>query len=214
MENFICYMDGNRSETAKGLVLFGYQNLKGAYLVQEFERLEDLVVRKEKDEIDEPAMNKEMMPFLLENLIDAVRISVFFENYMKAILISKGFLVHEIVRGKLNPDLSEDQKKRPISLLEFSTAENFNISEDQTVLSHSKLLDKTITMTTMLYKAQYVNVINLPPDVLKTIVFINEQRNKLHFAPDWTLSLSRSFLKELKGLFEFADIVFSSMLPK
>lgn len=207
-------MDGNRNETAQGLVLFGYQNLKGAYLVQQFGKLEELLNMKESGEMEGTAMKEEMLPFLLENLIDAVKICIFFENYMKAVLISKGFLVHEIVRDKVTPSLSEEQKKRPVSLLEFSTIENFNLSADQKTLTHPKLLDKTITITAMIYKEQYIKAIGLPADVLKTVIFINDQRNKLHFAPDWTLSLSRSFLKELKRLFDFADMVFNSMLKQ
>jgi hypothetical protein len=45
---------------------------------------------------NQPEYQKEVLEFGLEGVIDAVRICICFENYMKAKLLAEGFLVHEL----------------------------------------------------------------------------------------------------------------------
>lgn len=66
-------------------------------------------------------LTKEIMEFSFKYLIDFVRILIFFENYMKAELIVKGFTIHLIKKEDLNfKSLAKEQISKPITVKEIA----------------------------------------------------------------------------------------------
>ena len=176
-----------------GLIVFGLEEFKHAYIIQNLEKLEALLDRKDRGEISLEDFGQALAPFMFENLSDAIRICVFFENYMKAILMSKSIIVHQFTTERLKP-LGRKQSKRPI--------ENRYFLECR--IEPHEVSEQTVGMGSMLNN-KYQEVIELPDDVRSIVREINACRNELHFRPNIAGEYGRSTIADLKKLNAFVD---------
>lgn len=117
-----------------------------------------------------------------EKMIDHIRICTAFENYNKAVLLSKDVLVHTADPNS-NKVLYKQQKAGlPVFIDEFLKANNF-IQETPHKEWHLSGLTpnfNTITFSQTL-KSGYQDMINLHTRFLGYLTSINMKRNRLHF---------------------------------
>jgi hypothetical protein len=86
--NFYYYLDKETiDETAIKLIVFGGEVFKRALIIKNLLPLKDAVIKRDNNQISKSEFVKIAEPFFIENLIDAIRICIFFENYMKSTLI-------------------------------------------------------------------------------------------------------------------------------
>jgi len=175
------------------LIVFGLEEFKHAYIVQNLDQLEALLDRKDRGEIGLGEFGQALAPFMFDDLSDAIRICVFFENYMKAILMSERMIVHQFTVERLKP-LGKRQSKRPIVNRYFVKCR----------IEPHEVSDQTIGMGTMLNK-KYQEVIKLPEDIRSIVREINASRNELHFRPGITGEYGRSTIADLRKLNDFVD---------
>ncbi|MDQ3100037.1 MAG: hypothetical protein M3R08_01510 [Bacteroidota bacterium] len=64
-----------------GMIVFGLEEFKHAYIIQNLNQLEALLDKKERGEISLEEFGPALAPFMFDDLSDAIRICVFFENY-------------------------------------------------------------------------------------------------------------------------------------
>lgn len=130
-----------------------------------------------------------------ENLIDAVRISLAFENYNKAILLSKGYVVHKLttITNDEIKKLKKEQEimKAPIpieTLIKVDTliqeepgwGKYFLMSIGK---KHNNKLSanfKTISYLDTLSE-KYQSIIKTPSDFIHLLKSFYKRRNQLHF---------------------------------
>lgn len=175
------------------MILFGLEEFKRAYIIQNLDQLEALLDMKDRGEISPGDLSQALAPFMFENLSDAFRICVFFENYMKAILMSERMIVHQFTSERLKP-LGKRQSKRPIVNRYFVKCQ----------IKPREVSEQTIGMATML-SSRYQEVIKLPEDILGIVREINSSRNELHFRPSIAGEYGRSTVADLRKLDGFAD---------
>lgn len=175
------------------MIVFGLEEFKHAYIIQNLDQLEALLDKKDRGEIDIEEFGQAMAPFMFDDLSDAIRICVFFENYMKAILMSQRMIVHQFASERLKP-LGKKQSKRPIVNRYFVKCN----------IEPREVSEQTIGMGTML-NSKYQEVIKLPEDVLSVVREINSSRNELHFRPSITGEYGRSTVADLRRLNEFVE---------
>ena len=85
-------------------------------------------------------------------ILDAFRISTCFENFFKAQLLLRGFVIHNIIKSSLPStyrDLAKDQTSRPIKINEIKIAECLKRKKGNNYVFQS-LSTKTIEFSTFL----------------------------------------------------------------
>lgn len=110
--------DEKMRQTSAELVIFGAGVFKRAKIVHDFHQLSALKIEQDKNR--NPSIDQQLMEFIFEYLVDCVRITIFFENYMKAELLANGFCIHQIKKDHENfKELAKKQRKAPIRLEEI-----------------------------------------------------------------------------------------------
>ncbi len=181
-----------RSKVVWELLSYSHMIYKRVYVFQNLEAFANSFK-------DEPSKEYwEVMHY--EKLIDQIKICIAFENFNKAILLSKGYLVHSIDKKK-NRILAERQKNQPISIAEFTEFNQFKQDRphDEWYLEGLENF-KTISFSQTL-KEEYQSVVNLNADFLNYLKNINKMRNRLHFYKN---HLGANRMSSLIQSFEFA----------
>ncbi len=188
------YRDGRiLGPICSGMIVFGLEEFKGAYIIQHLDELEALLDKKDRCEIGLEEFGQAMAPFMFNDLSDAIRICVFFENYMKAILMSERMIVHQFTTERLKP-LGKRQNKRPIVNRYFVKCR----------IEPREVSDQTVGMGIILNN-KYQEIIKLPEDVHAIVREINSSRNELHFRPSIAGEYGRSTVADLRRLNEFVE---------
>jgi hypothetical protein len=147
-----------QNAAAASLVVFGAKVFYKAKLVQDLDLLNKTRLQLDRYNADlPPSPPQQINEFAFEYLVDYVRILVFFENYMKAELITKNFCVHAL--KKEYPkfiDLTKEQFKRPINLMEIQDIEPFTVLETEEIITHPAIKETTIGMNVLLGSKAYL----------------------------------------------------------
>lgn len=175
------------------LISFGAHQFKGATIIMRLTEMEKAVGARHAGETSMEAFAKFLEPFMWEQLIDDIRICTFYENYMKAVLLFKGAIIHKFKpvgsdHGKFKA-LKRAQEKDPLGVVMITSK---NITE-------AEISPHTITMDLMLSDS-YQRVIGLEEEARRLITTINDRRNKLHFHNSLTIELSEEILRGYRAL--------------
>jgi hypothetical protein len=201
----ICYYaEQNAKATALNLLSLGHQYFARSVHIDRLDELESIINDPNFNEI--ACIKEKLKPFLFDNLLDAIKISICFENYMKAKLLLNGFVIHKLSKRPNYNQLRKQQENHPISLLEIKAIESWKKVEGQEYFYLPGLTKQTINFTTMLEKKDYWKYIAFPSDVAKIVSEINRQRNTLHFLTGERGFYGPSKIDQLKKLREFARI--------
>ncbi|CAG5082227.1 hypothetical protein [Parvicella tangerina] len=197
------------------LSLAKYQ-FNSAFIIENINYLEEICSLPE----DEAKKEKQILRQLAENsTIDAVKISLCFENIGKAILLGSGFIIHKVDKN-INSDLFKEQQKRPIEISEFANDHWF---EDDKVNTTDNNLKKkimgvsqvhTIHYSTIIGKPKYSGLLNIDNDMLQFLREINDRRNQLHFLNTFGVTLKNSDYDRYKSLKEQVDSYYNKALLK
>lgn len=198
------YNSQHRQYAARALVSFGYGILQGAYCIQNLTVLEEIC----RSLIEVPDIHR-LQPFIMEKLVDDIRIQTFFENASKAVLIEKGYCIHNIDRNNVNlRALSKDQYKRPITLTELHAINPFTRSSTNEV-ENSGLLQSTIGFGNILKSKTYIQAVELDDRCIELLTAINNNRNELHFYQRINFNLFEDAPDNIKHLLESAKRILS-----
>lgn len=203
----IAYVADNQIMLIVNLLGMGAGLFFNAKRIAEYEIFKTLNVPREQ--IDE----KIAQGFALEATVDMFRIVTCFDNYMKAVLLAKNFIVHKIKNEEKYKATLNEQKKRPIKIEEVLGDNNFR--EGMTVpFVINPLSANTIDISTMLLKKAYTDEICLPEDIKKIIKEMVDYRNKHHFYIQEVFVMNKKVVSDLERLVEFMNSDFKSMLDK
>jgi hypothetical protein len=100
-------------------------------------------------------------------IIDAVRISICFENFFKMKLLLGGYVIHNVNRN-VNKKLADKQLKSPVEISELGD-------------DISKILSATTIGWKVLVRDEYKKKICVPSELFDSLEAIVERRNKLHY---------------------------------
>lgn len=189
---------------AAALVVFGAEVFYKAKLVHDLDLLNKIREELDRHDLGQTAPPKDINEFAFEYLIDCVRILVFFENYMKAELITKNFCIHTIKKDYPTfTVIAKEQFKRPVDLKEIADLEPFVISEVEQKITHTAIKETTIGMNILLGSKAYRQHYQLSEKIITYIKEINLYRNKLHFHNDIEFSISEEFIDKIQALKNF-----------
>jgi hypothetical protein len=98
--------------------------------------------------------------------IDAVRISICFENFFKIKLLLGGYVIHNVNKN-VNKNLADKQLKFPIEISELG--------------DDPKILNTTTIGWKILVRNEYKKKIGVPLELFESLEAFIERRNKLHY---------------------------------
>ncbi len=161
-----------------------YRTLKSVFVFENFDQYEyQLKSDKQEDKND-----VYWKASYYEKLTDYIKIAVAFENYNKAILIEKGYLVHLIQKNEKTRELYANQNKGiPVRIFDFRKKCEFindNRFRKKYYLEGLRKGFPTISYSQTLSK-EYQSIIGLDKGLSYRLKELNEKRNKLHFFTDF-----------------------------
>lgn len=182
----------NAIALALSLTAFGHISFQIQFKIEHWNDFDAL----HKKMVSGTRSGEEGREFVEHHLSDTANIITCFENYMKAVLLTKDFLVHNIKRmntkrswrtlfkkfsiEKKCNDFKKTQLKEPVLVSDLRKVKNFELTEKNTRTKWDVIESTTLSFTTLL-KTGYQKHINLPMDVLNALNRINQYRNSLHF---------------------------------
>ncbi len=188
----------HRNSLAWSLISFGSTQFKRATIIDQLASVELSMRTRNAGHTTMEAFSEFIQPFIWEQLMDDIRICVFFENYMKAILLFKGAIIHKFqpVGSDHNKvkQLNKAQKAQPLG---FECIALNNITD-------AEFSRNTISMDLMLGDG-YQKVIKLSDDVRRIVTMINARRNRLHLHNSLQVEISEAIVKDYRILDAFVE---------
>lgn len=166
----------------------------------------NLVFLKSKinDKINEDEFKK-IAKIAFQEPIDNVRIIMCFENYMKAILLSKGYIIHQLDKNNVKiKSLINKNYDEPILLSELNQYESFYFNVDKNMHTINGIKKETLNVS-RLFKEKFQDIISLPKEILDCIININTERNSLHYQIGYKFENSIKKISELEQLSFFVN---------
>lgn len=178
------------------------------YRVQNFEELEYAISLTGINHLEE--MTDVLNAFTKEALIDDVKLTICFENYMKATLLQAGYLIHIIRPAKTHSQytglqaLAKRQKDEPILITDFSTLDGIVYDSQKKMNVFPALSDQTIGIGKLLDKAKYQAVVRLPINIAEVAKDAKNHRNNIHYLLGEAASYSS---KQIDNMIECSDFI-------
>lgn len=201
--NLWIYTSEEVRRVSASMILLGADVLRSAKIIKELDHLK-LICRGLDNKTISPQYFK-INEFIFEYLIDCIKILIFFENYMKAELISKGFCVHKIKKEVKNfEETAKRQFKEPITIKEINEIHPFEHDNTRELILHNALKETTLGFNELIRTPSYLSQYQFDNNILNFIKELNIQRNKLHFHDNIHFSISHEFIMKLENVKEFA----------
>ena len=192
------YQDGpQRNAIGWDLIAFGAEQFKRATIIQRLTVLLEAYQGLEQGVASGMEFREILDEVMWNQVVDDVRITLFFENCMKGILLFNGVMIHRF--KKLDDEerfekLNRAQNKNPLGI------ESISLSN----IVGSELSGFTIGMNLMLSKP-YQMLIDLPVELATIVRRINTRRNELHLHNSIRGELGTAILKDYEILEAFVD---------
>lgn len=215
----VCYFaERNMKVFAVNMIVFGCQTFKRAKHIKDIDKLSKIIDIQDENARNNKRPSQEMIEqigaYVLDTIPDWIRITICFENYMKAVLLMNGYLIHKVDRNQFGlKTLSNNQSKRPIGLTTFNQKYNFSMHIESKQWMLEGVKPQTLDFSTLLRK-KYQEEIKLPNKILELIKEINYKRNNLHFYHEATNSYSRIFIDDLKLMDKFVSEEMMGLMSK
>ncbi len=184
LEDTAAYLDTDRKERIlEELYHNAIRTIHSVYLFKHF----DEYIRQLSS--DQQADKKEVYwhASYHEKMIDYVKICISFETFNKAVLLDKGYIIHQIKKQEVTASLySLQQKGTPILLADYlRVVSNTARTKDNNIyLTGFRENFPTISFAQTL-NGGYPDVIGLDSELCYRLKRINEHRNRLHFFTDF-----------------------------
>lgn len=185
--------------TASNLIHFALGQILRTTHLKDLEELKELIVvdGKTTTEMNEEKIMK-LRKFIFDGLIDSIRISLCFENLIKAILLCNEYLVHVIDRNK-NTDMHFSQKTMPIKIGTY--IKQYPPYKDQATNTH---IIPNITKNTLSFNditgPGYQDVVKIPKEILEIVKPLYRKRNQIHFYHQESFEYSSEIIEDFGKL--------------
>lgn len=198
------------NRTAGSLIVFGAEVFHKAKIIKDIDLLENIINKLNNKEI--LPSTKELTEFSFSYLTDTINILIFFENYMKAELMVRGFCVHKINRNiEEFKAIGKKQFKEPILLKDINEIESFESNSDRKEIFHRGIKETTIGMKELISEKYLVHY-EINEEILKLIEELRIFRNKLHFHNSIEFSISTQKIEMFKKLKAFVNEIIENRI--
>ncbi|MBL0140161.1 MAG: hypothetical protein IPP86_16820 [Bacteroidetes bacterium] len=202
----LCYFDlRNAKGIAMNLLMFGYRQFADTYL---YKNKDQLKIISEHINTKPPKID-EISGFALNNLIDSVKIHICIENFLKAILLANGIVIHKLDKNIFN-DLSTKQKNEPVFRDEVVRISKWEEnSKIKLPLPNQRLqilgIQEYSLGTNILMKPGYLSALNFSAETAALFEPYLEYRDNLHYYMDESITLTKSTFSNFERMIDFVN---------
>lgn len=203
----IIYMDKrNAMGLAMNLLTFGYRQF---VLTKRFEKLPLLKKLCEEFKPNQPPDFSNIHDLAFNSLLDSIKITLCFENFIKGLLISNGYMIHKLDRNAFK-ELSKEQFSKPISVRQvldvrdWEMINSINLPEDWMKRQIKGISKQTIGMKELL-SSEYLTLLKIPKSIIDLCNPYFQYRNKLHLYSGESISLSKSDYSDFVKIINFIN---------
>ena len=193
-----CYRGATiRKVVALNMIVNGYGIFRSASVIKELDNIEKALEQVHVD--PSRYFLGDAVTALDPPILDATKILLCFENFLKAELLLRGIVIHKIESNGVPSDvlsMSKDQKKRPITLVEYKKGEG--ISRKKNFLELKHLRNGTLGIYTLINVDEYRKRFKLPRKLFDALERIRIKRNSLHFLTFESFVFNRGIIAEYK----------------
>lgn len=196
----------NSMAIATNLITFGVEQFVTTYRYQNLH-----IIRKisEKLKPGTPPDANLIEALAFNQLIDSIKISICFENFIKAILLANGYVIHKLDKN-IFPDLGKEQYSKPVEFAKKKAIKEWEInpsiitSVEGLNMQIKGIGDYTLGMKELL-KPAYLAVINIDPKIIEICKPYFAYRNNLHYYMSETISVSENDYRDFCFLIDFLN---------
>ena len=202
-----CYCnEKNRKQVAWELLRSSYKIFYSSKLIRKLDELIKVYYAWKPNNTKNDSRLFKVLDQIKTPLIDDIKISTSFENYLKSKLLLSGFVIHMIDPKTLEKKFStyaSKQWKHPITISDIKKAEGV-FRKRKTNFFHS-LKKNTINYSTLLNNTNYKDRIKLPPELFRILDSIRKRRNSLHYLIKYTSVYNSKVLTDYQYLKSIID---------
>lgn len=192
------------NKTAASLIVFGTEVFYRAKIVKDLDLLERMTKGLDNQSI--PPNHEELHEFFFSYLTDTIKILIFFENYMKAELMIRGYCVHRIKKDIQEfKEIAKRQFKEPILMKDINSIEPFEVNSEKEEIFHRGIKETTIGMKELTGSESYLSNYQLSGEILSFIKELTIFRNKLHFHDSINFATSMEKINKIKIVKDFVN---------
>ena len=188
------------------MLTFGYRQFVTT------KKLEKLTLLKKLCEEHNPTVPPDfnlISEFAFESLMDSVKISICFENFIKGLLLANTYIIHKLDKS-IFPVLYKEQFHRPITLEEIKSIGKWEVnpnviaSNEETKKQIKGITKFTLGMREILSPA-YIKKLQIDPKIIELCRQYFEYRNTLHYYTKTTFSFGKQDYEEFIQLVDFIN---------
>lgn len=202
----IYFHPSNAKGISMNLTAFGLKQFMGTTIWKQRQNLKTLC---ENFSESNPPIITQLAQFAHDALLDLIKISILFENFMKSLLLLNGYIIHKLDKNYFET-LYKQQYERPIKFAEIRKIRNWEINsnillEDEGKKNQIKgILNTTIGMKELLSK-EYIAAMNFSENILNICTPFFRYRNNLHLYMGEQITLNENDYTNLTILSNFIN---------
>lgn len=183
----------NAMAIATNLITFGIEQFVTTYRYQNLPVIRKICERLKPGTPPDLNLVKDLA---FNQLIDSIKISICFENFLKALLLVNGYVIHKLDKD-IFPDLSKEQYKKPVEFKNVKAIKDWEINPSiKTAIEGLNLQIKGIGDYTLgmkeLLKSSYLSVTNIDLKIIEICKPYFVYRNNLHYYLSEYVSISKN----------------------
>ncbi|WP_299247512.1 hypothetical protein [uncultured Cytophaga sp.] len=202
----VYYHPMNIKGLSMNLLTFGFRQFATTKRIEKID-----LIKKLSDDYDPTTSPKveDFQELIFEQLVDTIKITICFENLMKAKLLLTGHVIHKLDKN-IFPELYKEQFARPILFNEIRAIKDWEINSkiktDQVGLKNyiHGILKNTLGMKELL-SSRYIEIMNLDEDILSLCKRDFEYRNNVHYYIQEKLSIGKQSYFDLTKIIDFVN---------
>lgn len=203
----LIYMDTrNAMGLSMGLMTFGYRQF---LTTKRFEKLSVLKKLCEEFSPTQPPDFTLISDLAFDGLLDSIKITVCFENFFKALIISNGFVIHKLDKNVF-PDLWKKQFSEPVSVGEvlqvrdWESSQGLGLPETWMNRQIKGVSKQTIGMKEMLSQG-YLTPLGITQNIVDLCDPYFQYRNNLHLYAGEAISFSKNDYSDFTKIIDFIN---------
>lgn len=189
-----------------GLMTFGCRQFM---TTKRFEKLPVLKKLCEEANRNQPPNFHLLSELAFDSLLDSIKITICFENFIKALLLSNGFVIHKLDRN-IFPELGKEQFSKPISVKQITENKAWEINPsidlpEEWMRQQIKGIGKQTIGMKELLSIEYLSLLKISDDIIKLCNPYFQYRNNLHLYTGEAISFSKTDYIDFTKIIDFIN---------
>lgn len=203
----LIYMDRqNAMGLSMGLMTFGYRQFVTTMRFQKLPLLKKLSEEFSPSHAPDFSLIADLA---FNNLLDSIKVTVCFENFIKALLISNGFVIHKLDKNIFG-ELAKEQFSNPIDFNRVQKARDWEVVSsidlpEGWMRRQIKGIGKNTIGMKELLSPEYLKLLHVPENIVSLCTPYFQYRNNLHLYAGEAISFTQKDYSDFTKIIDFVN---------